>query len=254
MKVKEKMKSKSIIKEFYENFTNKLIRDKIYPNPRHIKIKKYLEEIFSRTKFNSALEIGCGIGVISEFIAKNVNSVAGIDISEENIRFAKKTVKNINFYCADFFDFNTKEKFDLITLFDVLEHFPKSSHRDVFDQIDKLSSSNCFIAITIPDPHYLSFMRKHHPEELQIVDESIYLEELNSIFSAFNFEIIKYEKYGIDYDNQYRFYLLSRKKEKYILEKVINTDRNKLKSILRKFANRITIIRCKWKYGKFLKK
>lgn len=248
------MKSKSEIKEFYENFTDKLIRDKIYPNPRHIKIKKYPEEIFSRTQFNSALEIGCGIGVISEFIAKNVNSVVGNDISEENIRFAKKTVKSTNFYCTDFFDFDTKEKFDLITLFDMLEHIPKRSHRDVFDQIYKLSSSNCFIAITIPDPHYLSFIRKHHPEKLQIVNESIYLEELNSIFSAFNFEIIKYEKYGIDYDNQYRFYLLSRKKEKYILEKVVNTDMNKLKSILRKFANRTTIIRGKWKYGKFLKK
>ncbi len=252
--MKEKMKSKSEIKEFYENFTDKLIRDKIYPNPRHIKIKKYLEEIFSKIQFNSALEIGCGIGVISEFIAKNVNSVVGIDISEENIRFAKKTVKNTNFYCSDFFDFDTKEKFDLITLFDVLEHIPKSSHQDVFDLIDKLSSTSCFVAITVPDPHYLSFMREHHPEMLQIVDESIYFNELTSIFSVFNFEIIKYEKYGIDYDNQYRFYLLSRKKEKYILEKAINADRNKFKSILAKIANRITIIRSRWKYGKFLKK
>ncbi len=136
----------------------------------------------------------------------------------------------------------------------MLEHFPKSSHRDVFDQIYKLSNPDTFIVITIPDPQYLSFMRDHHPEKLQVVDESIYFNELNSIFSAYKFEIVKYEKYGIDYENQYRFYLLTLPKEKYLLESAISTDENNFISLMRKISNRIKIIVRKWKYGKFLKK
>ena len=97
------MSSNKEIKNFYENFTKNLIKDKIYPNCRHQKIKKYLKEVLNNKKIESVLEVGCGIGIISEFISKKVSEVVGIDISEENIKFAKATVKHVKFYCTDFF-------------------------------------------------------------------------------------------------------------------------------------------------------
>lgn len=206
------MNNNKEIKKFYEDFTKNLIRDKFYPNPRHKKIKRYLKYLFDDRKIDSVLEIGCGIGVISEFISNKASKVVGIDISEENIKFARTTVKEVSFYCTDFFEFSSENKFDLITLFDVLEHVPKEKHGNLFRKIVGLSNPSTVVMITIPDPHYTAYVRKSTPEKLQVIDEEIHFDEILKIFNEFDLEIIKYEKYGIDLKDQYGYYLLGHRK------------------------------------------
>jgi trans-aconitate 2-methyltransferase len=247
------MKRNEEIKDFYEKFAQNLIRDKINPNPRHQKIISYLKKVFGKYNFNNALEIGCGIGIISEFISKNVPIVTGIDISEENIKFAKATVKKVKFHCSDFLEFPVKEKFDLITLFDVLEHIPKEIHPDVFKRINETSNSNTIIIITIPDHYYLSYIRGHSPEKLQVVDESIYLDEMMQIFKENNLEVLIFEKYGVDYDDQYNFYLLRYNKKQYELSPVFLDDNNFLVRYFGKLVNRVNRISGQFRYGKYLK-
>jgi 2-polyprenyl-3-methyl-5-hydroxy-6-metoxy-1,4-benzoquinol methylase len=243
------MSSNKEIKNFYENFTKNLIKDKIYPNCRHQKIKKYLKEVLNNKKIESVLEVGCGIGIISEFISKKVSEVVGIDISEENIKFAKATVKHVKFYCTDFFEFSSKKSFELITLFDVLEHFPKEKHKNVFQKISELSSPNTIILITIPDPNYIAYVRKNAPEKLQVVDEEIHFEELKTIFDQFNFDIIKYERYGIDTADQYRFYSLGYLKT----DKIYNKPNKIHQLLIKRVYNKIMSIIKKIKYAKYLK-
>jgi ubiquinone/menaquinone biosynthesis C-methylase UbiE len=66
------------------------------------------------------LDIGCGTGAISKGIAKYVGdtgSVTGIDNTERFIQSGKEThqeVSNLELIHADLFEFNSKEKFDLI--------------------------------------------------------------------------------------------------------------------------------------------
>ncbi|MDH3268312.1 MAG: class I SAM-dependent methyltransferase [Ignavibacteria bacterium] len=247
------MKRKEEIKDFYDKFSKNLIRDKIYPNPRHKKIISYLKKVFQNYNFNSALEIGCGIGIISEFIAKNIPSVTGLDISEENIKFAKATNKKVSFYCSDFLDYPVKNNYDLITLFDVLEHIPKEIHPDVFRKISDLSNANSIIIMTIPDPYYLSYIREYSPEKLQLVDESIYPDEMIQIFKQNNLEVIMFEKYGIDNADQYNLYLLHYKKKQYELTPVSQTDKNLLIDYFGKLVNRIKRISGQIRYGKYLK-
>lgn len=246
------MKRKKEIKDFYNNFSKNLIRDKIYPNPRHKKIISYLKKLFKIYSFNNALEIGCGIGIISEFISKNVPGVTGIDISEENIKFAKTTNNNISFYCSDFSEYPAKDKFDLITLFDVLEHIPKQIHQNVFRKIKDLSNPNTKIIITVPDPDYLSYIRVHSPEKLQVVDECIYLDEMIRILKENNLDILLFEKYGIDCANQYNLYLLQFKNKEYQITPVTQSDSNLVVDYFGKFMNRIKRISGKIRYGKYL--
>ncbi len=247
------MKSKEDIKHFYEKFTQNLIQDRIYSNPRHQKIISYLKKVFRRYNFRSALEIGCGIGILSEFISKNVPEVNGIDISEENIKFAKATVNNVNFYCTDFLEFNLKDKYDLITLFDVLEHFPKETHPEVFKKITEISNPSTIILITIPDPDYLSHIREHFPEKLQVVDESIYLDELLKIFNENNHQVLKFEKYGIDYNDQYNFYLLNYRKKQYKLDPVLLADSNFFVISFGKLVNKSKRVVNRIRYNRYLK-
>jgi 2-polyprenyl-3-methyl-5-hydroxy-6-metoxy-1,4-benzoquinol methylase len=220
---------------------------------RHRKIIGYLKKVFRRYEFNSALEIGCGIGIISEFISKNIPVVTGIDISEENIKFAKATVKSVNFHCSDFLEFSSKDRYDLITLFDVLEHIPKEIHPDVFKKIKEISDSNTIILLTIPDPDYLSYIREHFPEKLQVVDESIYPDELLQILKLNNLEAIKFEKYGVDYDDQYNFYLLHYKKKQYELAPVVLDNNNFFLVNFRKLVNKIRRLINQIRFRKYLK-
>jgi len=247
------MSKRGDIKTFYEKFIEYLVRDRIYTNARHSKIFGFLDEIFKNKRFERVFEIGCGIGISSEYIRKYVQTVYSIDLSKENIDFAKSTVKNVRFQCADFLNLYVAEKFHLITLFDVLEHLPKHTHPKVFEKIKEISSEDTLIAITIPDPNYLSYMRKYYPEKLQIVDESIYFDELKSIIDDNMLEIIQYKKYGIDYNNQYRFYLLGYKKEKFVLEKIDNLQQSKSKFLYDRVVREIKAMTKKIKYRKALK-
>ena len=67
------------------------------------------------------LDVGCGTGAISKDMAAIVGdsgSVTGIDNTEKFINSGKniyQNIENLNLIHADLFDFNTDEKFDLIT-------------------------------------------------------------------------------------------------------------------------------------------
>jgi len=85
------------------------------------------------------------------------------------------------------------------------------------------------------------------------VDESIYLSEMIPIFNENNLEVLKFEKYGIDYDNQYNIYLLGYRKGQYILEKPFTGSRNIIIKIYSKILNQVKRLTGKIRYGKYLK-
>jgi len=68
------------------------------------------------------LDAGCGPGYLTEILAMN-NSVTGIDISEEMIKFAKKKSKtSATYLLGDAETFTVNEKFDLIVAKGVFEY------------------------------------------------------------------------------------------------------------------------------------
>ena len=72
------------------------------------------------------LDVGCGGGLISESLANLGANVTAIDFVENNIKIAKKhSQKNklkINYICSDIENYNFSKKYDLIVLFEILEH------------------------------------------------------------------------------------------------------------------------------------
>jgi len=75
------------------------------------------------------LDVGCGIGTISLYIATKGNEVFGIDISEKAISAAQKSaelldIKNVCFRAVNFLDTDFAEKFDFIIFSEVMEHLP----------------------------------------------------------------------------------------------------------------------------------
>ena len=65
-------------------------------------------------------DFGCGPGLYTTQFAEKKAKVTGIDFSERSIRYAKETAArkglNIDYVCRNYFEFETKKRFDLITM------------------------------------------------------------------------------------------------------------------------------------------
>lgn len=71
------------------------------------------------------LDIGCGAGFLTNYLAKQGHEVHGVDLSEQSLNVAKKkdTTKSVNYQrsCAYELPF-TSEEFDVACAMDLLEH------------------------------------------------------------------------------------------------------------------------------------
>lgn len=92
----------------------------------------------TQTRKVDVLDIGCGGGLLSESLARmpSVKSVLGIDVTPEVIEVAqdhKKTdpmlAKKLSYQLENMENLDPKHKqFDLVTMFEVLEHLDSPSH------------------------------------------------------------------------------------------------------------------------------
>ena len=89
---------------------------------------RYILDVLSRKKINKIkiLDVGCGGGLISEGLYNLGANVTGIDFIKTNIRVAKihaqKNNLKINYHVKDFEKEKIESKFDVIIIFEVLEH------------------------------------------------------------------------------------------------------------------------------------
>lgn len=87
--------------------------------------KKNILPHFPPGKNIHVLEIGCGYGRYTKFISEQgFASVYGIDISEEQINYAKHKIGLSNVELADAVEYLERQpkKFDVVLLMDVMEH------------------------------------------------------------------------------------------------------------------------------------
>lgn len=203
--IRDPLTRKSIeeIRNFYNNFLSYLVKDRIYPNKRHSYIKKIIRKYIK--KGDSVLDLGCGVGITTEFIKKRETDVVGLDISPEIIKYTRKTVPDVEFICEDVLNINLNKKFDVICLFDCLEHISKEKYEKLFLILKEHSRPRAMILITIPNPLAIEKIRNTNPSELQIVDESIFFADLIPIIQKNGFIIRRLELYGIDYKDEYYF-------------------------------------------------
>jgi 2-polyprenyl-6-hydroxyphenyl methylase/3-demethylubiquinone-9 3-methyltransferase len=89
---------------------------------------KYIQEVINKKQLNKfkILDLGCGGGLVSEGLSKLGANVTGIDFVKENIHSAKihaqKKNLNINYKILDFENENIPSRYDIIIIFEVLEH------------------------------------------------------------------------------------------------------------------------------------
>lgn len=88
---------------------------------RNEAIKIILNRFLKQSKKLHFLEIGCGNGIVLALLEKLGFTLTGLDIELAGLKIARKRT-NVTLICADIYKLKSKDKYDAIGLFDVVEH------------------------------------------------------------------------------------------------------------------------------------
>jgi 2-polyprenyl-3-methyl-5-hydroxy-6-metoxy-1,4-benzoquinol methylase len=196
------MATKEEVKEYYDTF--KEHQKQLGINIRHRTILKNLKNAGLKANSN-ILEIGCGIGTVSHLILKYITegSFVGLDISAESIKMAQQFNsfhKKAEFFVDDMSNFSHKTKFDFVVFPDVLEHIPVEQHANIFKTIGELTTPNATVIINIPEPNYLNWVRANDPSKLQIIDQSLSMQDLLNNSYPYGFKLYSMNPYSLHFD------------------------------------------------------
>lgn len=209
---------------------------------RYKQFKKFLNN-------KHILDFGCGPGKFLKEV-KNTRYIYGVEINKDDINFAKKNYpkilikENIN---------NFSSKFDLITMFHVLEHLP--GQVKILKQLKKKIKKGGKIIIEVPHANDLliSILKNEAFKKFTFWEQHLILhteESLKKILAKAGFKNIRinyFQRYGLDnhfgwiYDNKpgghlrYNKYFGNKKK----LEYKKNLEKNKYSDTLIAVAKNI---------------
>ena len=127
MNIKSKNEEFALFKQLSDEWWNENGKFKILHQIKRHRMTYILDQINNRNIKNlKILDVGCGGGIICEPLARLGAKVTGIDFAPNNIKVAKfhskKNKLNINYIYKDIEKSKLDEKFDIILMFEVLEH------------------------------------------------------------------------------------------------------------------------------------
>jgi 2-polyprenyl-3-methyl-5-hydroxy-6-metoxy-1,4-benzoquinol methylase len=175
------------VRAFYDNFSkDRMLSYRIDGNLRIDRAIRFFTEHIRDNDI--VIDVGCGIGIATEAMARAASkgSVLGVDISGQNIWYASKTISlsNCSFRNLDIITESSSIPAllpaapTIITMCDVIEHIPDPAVGRLLECYTKLGAPELKILLTYPSPEHIEFLRKEHPEELQIIDNAISVEHL----------------------------------------------------------------------------
>ena len=205
----------SNVSEFYDQYSKQQLNTGVHI--RHYTILTRLKKAGLKPN-HRVLEVGCGIGTLTGLLGSYLKDgkLTAVDISPESIEIAKKrteALKHVDYVVTDMSDFAPEGKFDFIVFPDVLEHIPKEQHNAIFRLLSKSLHEGSKMAIHIPDPIALDFIRANTPELLQIIDQSLYMEDFCKAMEGTTLMVETYERYPLfTIEPDYNWILLSMKR------------------------------------------
>lgn len=134
------------------------------PDPWHQSEREKMMEIdflkanLSSKHYKKGLDLGCGLGYISNIISQCCDNLDACDISQTAINKAADQYKHINFFVHDLLwkEFPYDKKYDLIVLSGTLWYVVKEIDF-IFDKIKNLLSEDGEFVLTLPFPNTTKF-------------------------------------------------------------------------------------------------
>ena len=174
------------------------------------------EDIYEFFKNKKILDLGCGTGEFLNNYYGMGAECSGIDI-ENNFKIKNKiNFKLINIEANKFLK-NCKKKFDVIFLFEFLEHLEEQDKYQLFENLTKSLNKNAYIFISTLNKNLLSkYLAIDIAENLlkllpkKTHDFNLFLSpsKLQSISQKYNLNLIDIE--GIQYNPMFKLFKLSK--------------------------------------------
>jgi 2-polyprenyl-3-methyl-5-hydroxy-6-metoxy-1,4-benzoquinol methylase len=158
--------------------------------------KRRIIQHSSILKNKKILDFGCGWGGFLKGI-KKAKSLTGVELRKECTSYIKKNIKKINIY--DNLN-NLNDKYDIITMFHVLEHIPYQV--EILKEIKKKLKKNGKVIIEVP--HANDFLlRLKEFKKFTFWSEHLILHTENSLRKIL--EVSNFKKINIKYYQRYNF-------------------------------------------------
>jgi 2-polyprenyl-3-methyl-5-hydroxy-6-metoxy-1,4-benzoquinol methylase len=159
---------------------NEYIKD--WPSEYHLSNKR--AQLLSGFDFDPSLkvlEVGCGCGAITRYLAENFNDVVSIEGSPVRARLAQMRTRdcdNVSIVCAPFQQLEFSEKFDLIVCVGVLEYSAMFvDEEDPYEQVVRyfhdLLSPDGRVVIAIENQFGLKYFSSSREDHLKLMFEGI---------------------------------------------------------------------------------
>jgi len=120
--------------------------------------KNFYEKYFPLNKKMNILEIGCNKGFLLNVLEKqNYENLYGIDLSHEDLEYAKKINHHAILENIDAFEYceNNKNKFDVIIIKAVLEHIDKDKVFKLIELMRESLNDKGILIIDVPNMDWL---------------------------------------------------------------------------------------------------
>jgi 2-polyprenyl-3-methyl-5-hydroxy-6-metoxy-1,4-benzoquinol methylase len=182
---------------YYEEFSLAVgLRDWLVPNARHEQLKLHITDLLEGRRNLRIADIGCGAGVMTAHL-RRYGDVTGLDFSGPAIEAARKLAPGVAFISGSLESLPPGEQFDVITLFDVLEHIPHDERSEFLATLRKCLTDEGTLFVSTPFPAATRHRRVNNDDTLQIIDQEIELPQLTAEAALAGLQLLKYEAYDV---------------------------------------------------------
>lgn len=182
---------------FYEEFSASVgLRDWLLPNARHEQLKTIVASILEGRRGLRILDIGCGAGVMSDYLTR-YGSVSAMDLSSKAVELGELLAPSVSFHVSATPP-ASGPVFDLITLFDVIEHVPVVERPELLGRLRSALAPAGALLLSCPHPAHTMWMHSEQPELEQVVEEPVEVTDTLALAGELGLELTRYETYDID--------------------------------------------------------
>lgn len=151
----------------------------------------YIDIFLSKTCGKRILDIGCGTGTLSEYIANKGYTVDAIDFSEEMLKIARNKIKNVNFIQMDMRSIDVDKKYNGIMLAYSLFHISKKEVIKAIEAYYNLLEDNGTMLIILQEGEGEKYVEENLEKGLKKFVNYYSFEEIEKVLNANHFEIIE---------------------------------------------------------------
>jgi SAM-dependent methyltransferase len=185
-------------KAFYQDFSFEVgLRDWLVPNPRHEQLKLLVSDVLQGSRGLRILDLGCGAGVMSDYLTA-YGAVVARDFSLPAIRLGRLLAPRVEFQTGDLNQVAASQSFDVVTMFDVLEHIDPSDRAALLERVRQELAPGGRIVLSTPHARYTRWLQTERPHLLQVIDEAVDLSDLLALTEKLQLALVRYETYEID--------------------------------------------------------